>query len=231
MFGYSKKAKNRIGLISIHIPKTAGTSFRNILKDAYGAENVVRLDILKGASKVLIDNIEFKSRKLSSRIKVVHGHFNYIDLSEKFDLKDETPIITWLRNPIERVVSNYYYLSKRLKEELDEEGKGLNILAKMQKSLIEYARLEMNQNRMSKFLNGISLEEMKFVGIQEHFNEDLEYFGKLFGIENIKPLEHNITGKKHNVNDEIIREIAELNSLDMDIYKMGLELRNKRIKI
>ena len=216
-------------MISIHIPKTAGTSFRNILKEAFGEKNVVRFDIVKKEKIVLVEQKEVKSKKLSSKIKVIHGHFNYKHLVEKLEINEDVPVITWLRHPVERVISNYYYLAKRLKDELQEEEKGLNILAKMQKSLIEYARLEMNRNRMSKFLEGISLEQMKFVGIQEHFHEDLLYFGELFGIKDIKPLEHNITGTKHKIDEAVILEIEELNSSDMDIYKNGLELRNKRI--
>ena len=39
-----------------------------------------------------------------------------------------------------------------------EEKKGLNILSKMRRSLLEYAQDERNCNRMSKFLKGIEFE-------------------------------------------------------------------------
>lgn len=229
MLKIKKKIKNKIELISIHIPKTAGTSFRNILKEVYGAEHVERFDIIKKEKLIFVEEAELKSKKFPSKIKVIHGHFNYRDLTEQLKIRKDIPVITWLRNPVERVISNYYYLAERLREELQEEEKGLNILAKMQKSLIEYARLEMNRNRMSKFLEGISLDEMKFVGIQEYFNEDLAYFGHIFGIDNIKPLEQNITGEKHKVRNEILQEISGLNELDISLYNKALELRRKRL--
>ncbi|MCF6171089.1 MAG: sulfotransferase family protein [Bacteroidales bacterium] len=229
MFGLKGKIKNQLELISIHIPKTAGTSFRNILKEHFGEESVVRFDIVGKEKVILVENKELKPNKLPAHIKVIHGHFNYIDLIEKLEIKKDVPVITWLRNPVERVISNYFYLAKRLKEELREEEKGLDILSKMQKSLIEYARLELNRNRMSKFLDGISLEEMKFVGVHEFFDEDLEYFGRLFGFEDIQTLEHNITGVKHKVCVEVAQEIESLNALDMGIYNKGIKLRGKRI--
>ncbi len=114
-------------------------------------------------------------------------------------------------------------------KELDEEAKGLSILPRMQKSLIEFAQLGMNRNIMSRFLEGISLEEMKFVGIQEYFNEDLIYFCHLFGVDQTEPLEYNVTGRKQDVSKEIILEIAKLNALDMEIYNKGLELRKNRV--
>ena len=43
-----KKISNNIELVSIHIPKTAGTSFRNVLKSAYSRKSVVRFDIRRG---------------------------------------------------------------------------------------------------------------------------------------------------------------------------------------
>lgn len=230
MLKIKKKIKNKIELISIHIPKTAGTSFRNILKRVYGEESVVRFDILNEPTRIMLENKQLNRPKLARNIKVLHGHFNYKDLVHYVEIKKNVPIITWLRDPVERVISNYFYLAKRLKEELQEEEKGLNILAKMQKSLIEYARLEMNRNRMSKFLEGISLDQMKFVGIQEYFNEDLDYFAQLFDIDDIKSLEQNVTGEKHKVSDEILQDISEYNELDMQLYFKALELRKKRLE-
>ena len=140
----------------LHIPKTAGTSFRNILKGVYGSKGVARLDIRR--------NIELNSKvltgsKIKPGIKVIHGHFSYRRFNERFEIAEGTPVITWLREPAERVVSNYYYLDKILRKELNEEKKDLNILAKMEKTLLEYASTEANRNRMSKFLDGINLEE------------------------------------------------------------------------
>lgn len=231
MLKFNNKISNKIELISIHIPKTAGTSFRNILKDTYGEDSVVRFDLVHKGKAIFVENKELSSKKLPSHIKIIHGHFYYSDLVEKLKIKKDIPVIVWLRNPVERVISNYNYFSKRLSEELDEKGKGLDILARMQKSLSEFARLEVNRNLISKFLDGILLEEMKFVGIQEYFDDDLEYFADLFGIDNIQALEQNITGKKYQVSNDTYQEIAALNELDMKLYKQALGLRQKRLEI
>ncbi len=228
---FFSRNKHNLDLISIHIPKTAGTSFRHTLKEMFGSGKVVRLDIKNNSSQTYIENEEFTQKILPKNIKVIHGHFFYKELVEKFDIKPDVPVITWLRDPVKRVISNYYYLAKRLKEELDEERKGLDILSKMQKSLIEYAQLELNRNRMAKFLDGITLDKMKFVGIQEYYDEDLAYFGQLFGFNNVTPLEYNVTKGADTVNPEVEQQIAELNSEDVEIYKEGIELRKKRLEI
>lgn len=227
LFRRSDKSKTELELISIHIPKTAGTSFRNILKEVYGSKNVVRLDI---PNNVELNSKEFKDKSLDPDIKVIHGHFSYKRLTKAFEIPKEIPVITWLRDPAIRVISNYYYLDMILRKELDEERKGLNILLKMEKSLLEYASTKVNRNRIWKFMKGIDLEELFFIGLTEHYNEDLEHLGQLLGWKKYKIYKHNPTADKPEVDQETIERIKELNSEDYKIYNRALQLREERMK-
>lgn len=220
------KIKAKVKLVSLHIPKTAGTSFRNILKEVYGEEHVVRFDINKNIS---VENEVFTDRKLKRNIHVIHGHFQYNVLIENVELPKGVPVITWLRDPVERVISNYYYLDKILREELDEESKDLDILAKMQKTLLEYANADANRNRISKFLNGVKPEELFFVGLVEHYTEDLQDLARLLKWKDYTPLKQNVTGEKPFVDDATIKIIKEINNEDYDIYNKALQLREERI--
>ena len=159
------RIKHDLKLISVHIPKSAGTSFRNTLREVYGVDQVARLDINLEDEVIRVNEQLWDKKKLSRDIEVAHCHFSPL-LFEKYFRSSPAPFITWLRDPVERVISNFYYLEKRLKEELDEEGRGLNILSKMQRTLSEYVADPINQNRISKFLQGRSLDDFAFVGIQ-----------------------------------------------------------------
>lgn len=223
------KKKYKLELLSLHIPKTAGTSFRNILKVVYGENAVVRFDINnKGVVRL---NQEFYTNKNLPQAKVIHGHFTYKDINTQFDLPEDIQKITWLRNPVERVISNYFYLESRLKTLLNEEQNNLNILSKMQRSLIEYARDEINRNRQSKFLSGITLEEFDFVGIQEDFENDLIEISKTLKWKKLPNILHqNKTPvKKNHLDIEIIKEIERLNQNDLELYKNALQLRGKSL--
>ncbi len=223
------KKKYKLELLSLHIPKTAGTSFRNILKEVYGENAVVRFDINnKGVVRL---NQEFYTNKKLPQAKVIHGHFAYKDINTQFDLPEDIQKITWLRNPVERVISNYFYLESRLKTLLNEEQNNLNILSKMQRSLIEYARDDVNRNRQSKFLSGITLEEFDFVGIQEDFENDLIEISKTLKWEKLPNNLHQnkTTVKKNHLDIEIIKEIEWLNQNDMELYKNALHLRGKSL--
>ncbi|MFT4664004.1 MAG: hypothetical protein ACI8YQ_003541 [Polaribacter sp.] len=232
MFGFfkndkDKRIKNNIQLVSIHIPKTAGTSFRNTLREVYGEQQVKRLDV--DPNKLHLEQELFQSNKLAKEIEVVHGHMYYNLLYDKFKIAPEVPIVTWLRDPVERVISNYKYLSKRLAEELDEEGKGLNILSKMQRTLMEYAHDEMNRNRMSKFLEGLEPEDLYFIGISDYYSEDLKDLADLLGWKNVEEHRLNVTGKRvDDVSQNDRAAIRELNNLDVDLYQKAIQLREQR---
>ncbi len=64
----SKKVKNNIELVSLHIPKTAGTSFRYILKEQFKKKDVARLDIYPSGA-IMLNEKEFDSEKLKDKIR------------------------------------------------------------------------------------------------------------------------------------------------------------------
>ncbi|HRW76651.1 MAG TPA: sulfotransferase family 2 domain-containing protein [Saprospiraceae bacterium] len=220
--------RHQLELISIHIPKTAGTSFRNSLEGVYGKEEVIRLDIGLVRQEVRVWETIYEEEQLPARTKVVHGHFSYPLLTRHFTIDPAVPVITWLRDPVKRVVSNYLYLAKRLAEELKEEERGLNILKKMQRSLIEYASYEPSQNRMSKFLEGLDLERMAFVGLVESYDEDLAHLAARLGWEDYPVFHHNRTGKSSDaISAQELDLIRSLNQDDIRLYERAQDLRAK----
>lgn len=225
----SRNKPGKVELISVHIPKTAGTSFRNYLKAVYSPDSVARVDLPLESQVLKYEQKAYGPRKLPKNVRVVHGHFNLLELQARLDLPDSVPVITWLRHPVDRVISNYFYLKARLEEELDEKGKGLNILSKMQRTLLEYARAEPNRNRQSNFLRGMSLRDFDFVGIQEHFKEDIAKMARHFLWDpSVDVPKVNVTPRRYAVSEAEREEIMRLNQADMRLYEEGLRLRAQR---
>lgn len=222
----SLPAGDALELISLHIPKTAGTSFRNTLVQVYGATSVIRLDIGLVHQETRIEEQVYTEPHLPSGVRVVHGHFHYPTLQARFPIAPEVPVITWLRDPVERVVSNYFYLARRLREELQEEARGLNILSKMQRSLLEYAQQDQAQNRMSKFLAGRPLESFHFVGLVAHYEEDLQALARRLAWPTVPVFHYNETGaEKKPVDPHILEMIREWNQEDIRLYERARTLR------
>jgi len=210
-----------IRLYSIHIPKTGGRSFDAVLKGEYGEPQVFNMtrDILRKTSKKLEET-------LPEKFSVLHGHLRFQDLLPVYQ-KQPAPVVTWLRDPVERVISNYYFLMERIQA-----GARPNQEHKRNESLRDHIHNRDAQNIMTKFLDGIRPEEMLFIGILEHFEEDLRYLGRLLQWKPVPApfLNSNRQFRTQfpSVSSELREEIRRLNGEDQALYDEALRLRRLR---
>lgn len=216
-----------IELLSLHIPKTAGTSFYRTLQSVYGVRGVGRFELIK--EKPFYNSEPFDRNRVESDIRVIHGHFTPSSV-ERYLGGLDAPMITWVRNPVDRVLSNYFYLKKILSSIVNEEQNNLHILEKLERTLLEFAHAEINRDRMAKFTDGMALDDFFFVGIVEQYDRDLEYLARRLKWTNYSSSRDNATRlNKKEVSADIRREIENLNQRDMALYESALELASKRI--
>lgn len=88
--------------VILHIPKTAGTSLHVVLIELFKKKNV---SPLFGAPKLS----KSQARKLGKN-RMVCGHISWADVIEYYS---DRKTITFLREPIDRCVSWYYYVKSR----------------------------------------------------------------------------------------------------------------------
>lgn len=219
-------------LISIHIPKTAGTSFVEILKEIYGYHSIGSLHIQSIAKSEEL-HITYQHKRIKrvdflAQTKVLHGHFHYQRIAEVINPPANTPIITWLRHPVARAVSAYYYADSIYRNELSETHPRLNILNTMKRNLLEFSENKGNRNLCSKYLNGTGLQDLHFVGVVEHFEEDMAYLAKLMGWKNYQIPHLNSTSKRPPLPRHKYEAIQGWNQEDMELYEQALALRKSR---
>lgn len=220
---------SNLKLISIHIPKTAGTSFYKSLQDAYSESHVGRIDFKPNLNKIHYNYKEASFTKLPQELEVIHGHFRIDELNNAFPETLHLPVITWLRDPVSRLISNYYYLIERLEEATQKIEEHKMLVRRMTKSLEEFIVLENNRNRMGSFLRGLNLVDFQFVGIVEKYDEDLNYLSQLMH-KTLAKNYVNITSnkEKYTISEDIRNLIIELNQEDIELYKEALSLRERR---
>jgi hypothetical protein len=214
------QAPAHLELISIHIPKTAGTSFRLMLKQEYGEAGAVRLDIVDG--NIRLENQTLDSLQLPPSVRAIHGHMCFKDVQSAFDLSS-TPLITWLRHPVDRVLSNYFYLLDRMHDFIPKENHA--VIPRMVRGLEEFVEAEPNQNRIAKFLDGANPNDFAFIGVVEQFEADIPRLADLMNWKNRSiPKVNETRTERPKVSEAMRAHIAALNARDMEWYAQALSI-------
>lgn len=215
-------------MISLHVPKTGGTSFRRMLEDLFG--NGFQPDYEWEPRPALMDGPELRGtddeiRALFADIRCVHGHFNarkYLRLREIEGI--EPVFITWLRDPAERCMSTYHFLRKldtppEQQPEWERAAKAMSI-----KDFFEQTRY--GANRQFAQLRALERDDLAFIGCTERFNESVRVFLQMFfpHVSQIR-IQHELrneerTGRYH-IPAPLRARLIEQNVFDEQLYQYG----------
>lgn len=165
--------------------------------------------------------------ELQNDFKVIHGHFS---ASKYKDFPSHIKRIAWLRNPIDRLLSHYFYW-KQLPVS-NQSGDLHRYVIENQLSLLDFAKLPAIRNHVTQWYINIPLSEFYFVGIHEFLAEDWTQLSCLLGFPNLEVARQNSNRsaeyrsfKKSTEYRNTILELMELNSEDIEMYQSILQKR------
>jgi tetratricopeptide (TPR) repeat protein len=217
-----------VELISVHVPKTAGTTFHAILNQVYGEGNIY-LDYREARP------VKYGLLKLPPEIRVIHGHF----MPFKYDhLYPHVPKVIWVRNPIYLVISLYFYWLYAPLGIVEKQQKIVRDIKKIAIGLEEFVEQPEAKNLISKYSGGKTLTKFDFVGVQEFLEEDLADLQAVlkwpdFSIatKNLNPNpKYKQELEEAFANKTLIENIIKNNQEDLEIYQEALRLRAARRK-
>lgn len=172
-------------LISVHIPKTAGTTIGYILD--YGVKRRIfydysELDAPQRKKEYDEEILLLQKNKdfISQRFDVIHGHFYYKKYSEIFP---DANYVVCLRNPVSRTISQYFHII----EEADPSHWLYNDLASGKMSFVDFASLPHIKRAQSIFVEGRDIMDFNHVFLTEKLQESIFQFQLLTSFERNDP--------------------------------------------
>lgn len=210
----------------VHIPKTAGTSFRIGAEKSFGSKSII-YDYganSQDTSKLVRDFAYGKETDFvkifgicdKDNIRMISGHMPFHKYLAGCGARNT---IAFVRNPVQRVASEYYHhvRNNNLKESFE-----------------SFYRQDKNRERQSKSLGAMPLAAFGFLGITESYSKSLEQINAVYGLS-VPGLKLNQGEKRveneYKFSEEVSEEIKKLNRKDMDLYRRSCLLFTERARL
>jgi len=203
-------------IIFLHIPKTAGTSFRCILENTFVVSHCHATHTKKSVFSQA--DLDF-AQKVFPRLQSIAGH----NLIDPFQLSVTDPFyITFLREPVSRVISKYQEsvvkgTNRRSFEECLRECKDL------ENSEVKLIAGERNLDKAKRIL-----EKCNFVGLTEKFDLSLHVLERLCPYKlnmhytRRRVADDNTIRQSLQSDDRMMEMVREYNKLDMELYAFAV---------
>jgi hypothetical protein len=225
-------------LIFLHIPKTGGRSLQDILLRQFADGNSVT-----NAHERLAE-IRVWPEQRKRDVRYIQGHFVY---GVHEILPQESTYIAMLRDPIDRVISHYYYIKgyrkhplNRIIEEKDLDLEGYvtsgicsevrNDQTRMIAGIAQNAEIEMGE--MLRIAKENIDRKFMLVGLVERFDEVLVLLKRYLGLRSIYyGIRNQNYGRplKEQIPERTLEIIREYNRADVELYAYARDKLNDKI--
>ncbi|MDD2469063.1 MAG: sulfotransferase family 2 domain-containing protein [Desulfobulbus sp.] len=224
-------------IIFLHIPKTAGTTLRDIIHKQYGSSQII--SIYPATEHIKLEDFKKLTPEQKNQPDIFIGHYGY---GVHQWLTGDRPFryATMLRHPIDRCLSLYNQLKNITYSGDDITFRDiLNTPLKRQFQNLQTHFIAGGgpNNMLRRAIHRIN-EEFLFVGISERFNESL-----LLACHDLRwslrPYERlNITSTEWPTNyaDELrgdrraMLKLVEMNSIDLQLYAYANNLFTQKLQ-
>jgi hypothetical protein len=181
-------------LISVHFPKASGSSIRAALVAAFGEPAVQAsydCDPVDPANPMWIDPDWFlRSRPCDvNPYTVVHGHMPIV----KYDLLPSAYRVVMLREPVENLISIYYYWKSLFATEFTSHAV-FEFVKNQRLSLLQTAEIPCIRHLMSRtYFPGYDMRRFDLIGTHDNRAVFVEALSKLIGVPLSAQIKENVT--------------------------------------
>lgn len=209
-----------------HIHKTAGTSIGTDLKGRvyrdYGRDHPMSFDKEVERLRELYKQsffISSKAHDFITQYDMVYGHFR-ADAYMGLNLYTQVDFLCFLRDPVERTISHYYFWKNKVLNGTQTELKfqvhpELHLFKNRDFTITDFASLNSMKHYYSLMLGNCRISDFAFIGITEYFNKSIDTINNMFGTE--------LTNRFENITEKSIYNIKEIKTQYDDLKKINEE--------
>ena len=215
----------------LHIPKTAGSSLRQIIEANYGPDELKVIGVHWTTwlrSEDVLKRIAGKPR-----LRAIHGHFSY---GLHRDIGGEAIYVTFLREPQQRVISGYFHLRRHSKNPLRKRVENMTLEEYLDSGLV----LDVDNGmvrRISGIMDSVGYGEVRrehlsmalanlrrdflFVGMLERFDASIYLLGKTlqWRRRHYSKERQGTNRSGYEPSENAVNRLHELNAFDEVLYE------------
>ncbi|MDO6478367.1 sulfotransferase family 2 domain-containing protein [Shimia thalassica] len=224
-----------------HIPKTAGTSVTQAMREAFPPYYNIFTDgqpPVRGNDPMVDATERFLTAHDKTPFCSASGHLKPKHLKMIREHIPETRVFTFLREPVDRVISDYNYACSPTHPPHE-------AFIERYPTIQVYVESKGQQNKMWSFLIGEEYSEAAvekifrrylFIGLVESLDEDFQFLSGLQGTPVALTKRANVTQatseQEAEITPELRQRIAETNSADCALYEVvSKALADKRAEM
>lgn len=210
-------------IVSIHVPKTAGESFRLRLQSTFGSRALMDYGDWVGVDTPLAvarrkrrtEDMRARRDELLRIYDVIHGHF----IADKYiELFPTTEFAAFFRDPYQQAISNYQFILRCPPND----NPIFKIVREQRMSLPEF--IAAFPDVQTRLLGSLAVEDLAMVGLSEQYERGVALFEAAFGCklapetphENVNP---DRQGDAYPI-DEAVRKAVDIHRAgDLDAYR------------
>lgn len=219
-------------IISLHVPKTGGETFKLALETAFGPRmrgdygdmvGFVSDDILRHREKRATAMLEERD-EIEQSYDIIHGHF----IADKYrGLFRSEQYVAFFRHPMQQAISLYKYLQRQplRKNPTIRDVQGSNV------TFLDFLERQTVTNSQTELVGDVPLESFAMVAVAEEYERGVALFNATFGAKveitesvNVDP---ETAGRKHLLTAEEREAVRHHRAADIELYQRAKRMFNR----